>query len=166
MLRKISIGGKAFTLELASVDEAGNVQFRLDGNERGGSAIEVMPRVWSVLLDGRSFEARVIEDNGAVVVEIKGERYRVAIEDPRRHHKRVSGTGGEGRAAVTAPMPGKVVRVLAAEGDAVAAGQGLVVIEAMKMQNELKSPRDGRVIRVSAREGETVAAGAVLAEVE
>jgi biotin carboxyl carrier protein len=165
MVRKISIGGKAFTLEVSATDEAGNVRFRLDGEERGASAIEVMPRVWSVLMDGRSFEARVIEDNGVVVIEIKGERYPVAIEDPRRHTRRTS-AGGEGRVAVAAPMPGKVVRVLVGEGDAVAAGQGLVVIEAMKMQNELKSPREGRVVGVAARQGETVTAGAVLVEVE
>jgi biotin carboxyl carrier protein len=63
-------------------------------------------------------------------------------------------------------MPGKVVRVLASEGDTVSAGQGIVVIEAMKMQNELKAPRPGRLVSLAVREGETVAAGAVLAVVE
>jgi biotin carboxyl carrier protein len=166
MLRNISIGGKAFTLELTSVDEAGNVRFSLDGAERNASALEVMPRVWSVLIDGRSFEVRVLEENGDVLVEIDGKRYPVAIEDPRRHRRPVAAAGGEGRASVTAPMPGKVVRVLASEGDGVAAGQGLVVIEAMKMQNELKAPRAGRLIRLAVSQGETVAAGAVLAVVE
>ena len=63
-------------------------------------------------------------------------------------------------------MPGKIVRVLACEGDAVAAGQGIVVMEAMKMQNELKTPRAGRIASLPVREGDTVAAGAVLAVVE
>jgi biotin carboxyl carrier protein len=63
-------------------------------------------------------------------------------------------------------MPGKVVRVLAAVGDSVEAGQGILVVEAMKMQNELKAPRAGRVVSVSAKEGDTVAAGEVMAEVE
>jgi biotin carboxyl carrier protein len=181
MLRKISVGGKVFTLDLVSADGGGNVRFRLDAAgtapedadpsagpeaERSASAIEVMPRVWSVLMDGRSFEARVIADNGEVIIEIDGERYPVVIEDPRKHRKAARTGGGGGRAAVTAPMPGKVVRVLAAEGDSVVAGQGLVVIEAMKMQNELQSPRDGRVASLPVRQGDTVAAGAVLAVVE
>ncbi|HSB13592.1 MAG TPA: acetyl-CoA carboxylase biotin carboxyl carrier protein subunit, partial [Bryobacteraceae bacterium] len=65
-----------------------------------------------------------------------------------------------------APMPGKVVRVLAAEGDLVEAGQGLLVVEAMKMQNEVKAPKAGRVAALAAREGGTVAAGDVLAVIE
>ena len=71
--------------------------------------------------------------------------------------------GPQGPARLTAPMPGRVVRVLAEKGAAVAAGQGLVVIEAMKMENELASPRAGRVLEVAVREGQAVEAGALLA---
>jgi len=67
---------------------------------------------------------------------------------------------------VAAPMPGKIVRLLVAEGDSVAAGQGLLVMEAMKMQNEMKAPKAGRVVSLTAREGATVAAGDVLAAIE
>jgi biotin carboxyl carrier protein len=74
--------------------------------------------------------------------------------------------GREGVETITAPMPGKVVRVLVAPGDAVEAGQGLVVVEAMKMQNEMKASLAGRVATVPAREGATVAAGEVLATIE
>jgi biotin carboxyl carrier protein len=62
-------------------------------------------------------------------------------------------------------MPGKIVRVLAAVGDMVEAGQGVVVVEAMKMQNEMKAPRAGRVVTLSAREGASVSAGEVLATI-
>jgi biotin carboxyl carrier protein len=62
-------------------------------------------------------------------------------------------------------MPGKVVRVLVAVGDEVAAGQGLLVVEAMKMQNEMKAPRPGKVLSLSAAEGSTVTAGEVLATI-
>jgi biotin carboxyl carrier protein len=74
--------------------------------------------------------------------------------------------GLEGRQTLSAPMPGKVVRILVNEGDPVERGQGLVVIEAMKMQNELKSPKAGRVVSISASEGAAVAAADVLAVVE
>jgi len=73
--------------------------------------------------------------------------------------------GGAGVATIMAPMPGKVVRVLVAPGAAVEADQGIVVVEAMKMQNELKAPRAGRVISVAAKEGATVAAGETLATI-
>ena len=67
---------------------------------------------------------------------------------------------------MTAPMPGKIVRLLVAEGQTVEAGQGLLVVEAMKMQNEMKAPKAGHVVSLTAREGATVAAGEVLAAIE
>jgi biotin carboxyl carrier protein len=89
----------------------------------------------------------------------------VEIIDPRAWRR---GRGGgielEGRQQLIAPMPGKIVRVLVAKGQQVEAGQGLLVIEAMKMQNELRSPKSGAVEKV-AREGQTVNAGEILAVV-
>ena len=73
---------------------------------------------------------------------------------------------GDGPVEVRAQMPGKIIQVLVAPGDIVEAGQGLVVVEAMKMQNEMKAPKGGRVARVHAREGATVTAGEPLAVVE
>ena len=77
-----------------------------------------------------------------------------------------AGRAVHGRESILAPMPGKIVRLLVAPGDSVEAGQGIIVIEAMKMQNELKARRSGRVVALPVREGETVAAGAVLATFE
>jgi biotin carboxyl carrier protein len=115
--------------------------------------IETEPGVYSILIDGQSFEVRASELN-------------IEIEDPRELRKSGAVAGLEGRQTVSAPMPGKVVRVLVAEGDIVGHGQGLVVIEAMKMQNEMKSPKPGTVISLTAIEGAAVAAGQVLAVVE
>jgi len=134
--------------------------------KREASILEAEPGVYSVLLDGRSFEARIERTAEAWAVTIGGRRFEIEVVDPRRLSRRGRGPGQEGRQRVTAPMPGKVVRVLAAEGDAVEAGQGIAVIEAMKMQNEIKAPKAGRVAALSIREGATVAAGEVLAEVE
>ena len=102
------------------------------------------------------------------VVDGPGRVLFVHIEtrDPRRWSRKSAGLGREGVQTVASPMPGKVVRVLIAPGDEVAAGQGLVVVEAMKMQNEMKAVRSGKVRSVAATEGATVAAGEVLATIE
>jgi len=134
--------------------------------EREANVQTPEPSVYSILMDGRSYDAWV-EDmpDGSVVVLVGGFRFEIEVRDPRRWSPRQSGRSGEGVQSLTAPMPGKVVRVLAAPGDTVEAGQGIVVVEAMKMQNEIKSPRSGKVLSMAAREGVTVAAGEALATI-
>lgn len=127
---------------------------------------EVEPGVYSVLQDGRSLLFRVAPVDGAVLVDVEGREYKVQARDPRAGGRRGRHTLGEGRQNICAPMPGKVVRVLVTDGDAVQHGQGLAVVEAMKMQNEVRSPREGRVVAVRAKAGDTVTAGAVLATIE
>ena len=128
----------------------------------GASIEEVEPGVYSILRAGRSYIARVT-DSGVVV---DGYGFDVQIRDPRALVRRGNDAGGAGRQSVKAPMPGKVVRVLVAVGDSVEAGQGLVVVEAMKMQNELKSPKTGKVAQLATEMGAAVAAGEVLVVVE
>lgn len=124
--------------------------------------VEVEPGVYSILRDGASYEARVV---GSEII-IDGCRFPIEADDPREWKRRDAGAVGGGHASITALMPGKIVRVLVAEGDEVAAGQGIVVVEAMKMQNEMKSPRDGCVTSIPVRPGDSVNAGAVLASIE
>jgi biotin carboxyl carrier protein len=124
--------------------------------------VEVEPGLYSILEDGASHEVRV----EAGQVTVGNRRFDYLIDDPRQWKRSGGAAGSEGRAAITAPMPGKVVRILAAEGDTVEAGQGILVVEAMKMQNEMKSPRAGRVASIPIKENESVAAGAVLAVIE
>src|SRR5579872_4303286 len=139
-------------------------RFRLgDQPERQAQLIEVEPGVYSVLLDGRSFEAHAESGTDCAWITIRGHRFRVAVNDPRRWSSRRAGAHGHEREEILAPMPGKVVRLLVEPGQAVERGQGIVVIEAMKMQNEMKSHRAGRVAAIPVRAGETVAAGAILA---
>jgi biotin carboxyl carrier protein len=123
---------------------------------------EVEPGVWSVLDGTRSFEVRTV--NGEV--RVNGCVVEVKIDDPRAWNGRTAALGASGSAQVKAPMPGKVVRLLVEVGDEIARGQGILVMEAMKMQNELKSPRDGRVTAIAAKDNETVAAGAILVTIE
>jgi len=127
---------------------------------------EVEPGVYSVLQDGRSLVFRVAPINGAVLVDVEGREYKIEARDPRAGGRHGRHTIGEGRQNICAAMPGKVVRVLVAEGDAVTPGHGLAVVEAMKMQNEVKAPREGKVVAVRVKPGETVTAGAVLVTIE
>jgi len=139
---------------------------RIDGNVVSpisyNTLVEVEPGVYSILLDGASHEVRV--DAGQVTVGNR--RFDFTIDDPRQWKRSGDASGGQGRAAILAPMPGKVVRILVAVGDEVEAGQGIVVVEAMKMQNEMKTPRAGRVAAIQAKENDSVVAGSVLAVID
>jgi biotin carboxyl carrier protein len=109
-----------------------------------------------------SFEAG---SNGELIVHVNGVAVPLSIVDRRRRRGR-SGSGEPGTdtrpKAIAAPMPGRIVRVLVQPGEAVRAGQGLIVVEAMKMENELRAPRGGTVAEVRVREGASVEADAVL----
>ena len=135
----------------------------IDGRKIVADAAMVSAGVYSILLGGRSFEVTIETRAKDVLVRTAGREFQVEILDPRSWRQ---GRGGkvelEGRQQLTAPMPGKIVRVLAVPGQTVEAGQGLLVIEAMKMQNEIRSPKSGTVERI-AREGQTVNAGEILA---
>ena len=147
-------------------------QIMVDGHpveidpERLEAVKQVEPGVFSVLLEGRSFEVRTHSSPEGLQAYAGGRRFAVEVRDPRDSSRRSRATAGSGRQNITAPMPGKVVRLLVAKGDAVDAAQGLVVVEAMKMQNEMKASRAGRVVEVRVRDGETVSAGDTLVVLE
>jgi biotin carboxyl carrier protein len=123
--------------------------------------VEIEPGVYSVLAGGKSFEARI----EGVEVLIAGQRFPFAIEDPRKWKRSGHAAGTSGSAVLAAVMAGKIVRILVSIGDEVKAGQGIMVIEAMKMQNELKAPRDGHVTAINVKENDSVNAGAPLAAI-
>lgn len=126
-----------------------------------GDVVEVEPNVYSILVDGVSYEARIIGNE----VTIGGARLLVEVDDRRQWRRSGMSADSSGQASLTAAMPGKIVRVLVAVGDEVIAGQGILVIEAMKMQNELKAPRTGRVTALEVKENDSVNAGALLATI-
>ena len=126
--------------------------------------------VRSVRLGGRSLRVLPHRDaDGVWTLEVEGRRYRAEVldrgQEAVRQARRAAGGGG-GLLPLKAPMPGLVVRVEVAEGDEVAAGQGLVIVEAMKMENELKATRAARVRAVHVVAGATVEKDAVLVEFE
>ena len=127
--------------------------------------------VYLLTLEGRVYECRVEPDaqagTGTSRVEVRQKVYEISLSDPKRLRTALAGgASASGRAIIKAPMPGKVVRVLTEVGAQVEAGDGLVVVEAMKMQNEMKSPKAGTVVELHARTGATVNAGEVLVDVE
>jgi biotin carboxyl carrier protein len=148
----------------------------LDGRTMVVDVCEPSPGVLSVLVGhgtpgdgagGRSYRCvrTVFADEETIAVS--GRRHRVAVSDPRSLRARRRGPGaGNGTVQIKASMPGRVARVLVAPGEAVAAQQGIVVVEAMKMQNELKAARDGRIVEVRVAAGDKVASGQVLAVLE
>jgi biotin carboxyl carrier protein len=122
----------------------------------------------SLLVDTHSYSVLLDERPGSVRVHLRDQVYALEILDERRlRMRRAAGRFTlEGRQVVCAPMPGRIVRVLVKPGDAVREGQGLVVVEAMKMENEMRSPKDGKVVEVHVQEGQAVENGAKLAAVE
>ena len=121
-----------------------------------------------VMIDGRAFTLSLEPDGlGRWTAGVRGSRYDVSVEDERAHHVRslVGAAGPQAGQLLKAPMPGLVVRVLVEEGHQVTAGQGLVVLEAMKMENELKASGAGLVRSVRAVAGMTVEKGQLLLEV-
>jgi biotin carboxyl carrier protein len=122
--------------------------------------------VYTFLAGDRVYEANVSAlDETSLRVQIGSRMFATKIID-RKHRRSTVEHAIEGRQNLIAPMPGRVVRVLLSAGDEVAAGQGVIVVEAMKMQNEIKSPKCGRVVEVRVAEGATVNANQVLAVVE
>jgi biotin carboxyl carrier protein len=123
----------------------------------------ILSLLWTYA-DGRTRSFRCSADADAVVID--GQRIEYSVYDPRSLRGAGAAGAETGPKPLKAPMPGRIVRVLVAPGDTVAAGHGCVVVEAMKMQNELKAPRAGKIARLAAAVGDTVAAGAVLLVVE
>jgi biotin carboxyl carrier protein len=165
MLYEVTINGQVKRLEL--VRRNGNWICKLDGRELSLDVQLISPDVISVVYEGQSFEARRDCSAAPRRIWIQGESYAVEVSDPRSFSGRRKRAGQEdGPRKLIAPMPGKVVRVLLSEASEVEAGQGIMVIEAMKMQNEIKSPKKGTIQKILAQAGVSVNAGDLLAVVE
>jgi len=140
---------------------------RLGEREIMVDAVQTGECALSLVIDGKSFEIRREKEGEIQQLVVRGKQYDVTLQDVRSlKSRRRIGSADAGPLRLTASMPGKVVRVLAKEGDVLHAGMGIVVVEAMKMQNELRSPKDGTLKKILAREGMNVNAGDVLAILE
>ncbi len=162
MKYEIVIDGKAASL----LDGGGRLEYQAEAGaamERNYSVAPCGEARWSVLIEGRSYAVTLL---GAGEVSVNGRVFQVEVFDPRSLRGRRAAAEGSGPQTVAALMPGRVIRVLVESGQDVEAGQGLVVVEAMKMQNEIKSPRKGRVVEVRSAAGATVSAGDILVVIE
>lgn len=165
MVYEIIVGGKPHRLEFERA--AAGWECRLDGQPVHLDAVITRPDVLSLLVDGHSYEIKREQTVTDLHMWVGSKRFAVELRDPRSLRSRKNAAGDEkGPKKILAPMPGRVVRLLVAENSEVEAGQGIVVVEAMKMQNEIKSPKKGVVKKLSAIPGAAVNPGDVLAIVE
>ena len=166
MKLQVEIGDRVRTVEV--LRQPAGFRVLVDGQARLVDAVQVTPDAWSLLVtDGgaaQSVEAVVSArpGNGTLDVYLDGLRIPVHVSNGRGRASADAGSAGASLQRINAPMPGKVVRVLVKAGATVKARQGLVVVEAMKMENEVRALRDGHVREVLAVEGQSVDAGATL----
>jgi biotin carboxyl carrier protein len=164
---QIEIGGRMRKLELERAENPLHFVARLDGETIEMDATLLKPGVLSITIAGHAYRC-VLEDTAdGAAVHVAGERFEYEMQDPRSLKARRShGDAAEGPKPIKAPMPGRVVRILVKPGADVEANQGIVVIEAMKMQNELKAPKAGKVREIRVEPGTAVRVGEVLAVIE
>jgi biotin carboxyl carrier protein len=145
---------------------SGAIEAAIDGRKYALEAREVEPGVYWLNWKNRSLEIAVTPNGEGYVVTLAGRRVKVEMVDSRTALRRAAHRAHDGAVEIRAPMPGKIIKVLLAEGDEVQANQGILVMEAMKMQNEIKSPKKGKVQKLAVAEGAAVSSGDLLAAVE
>lgn len=166
MKRTLILGKEQLDVELLHQD--GVTTLVWEGQEQPMDILELEPGCYSILMDGRSVEVRLDPAKSpdpeahAYRAMLYDGAYEFSLVDPRRALLSGSGAAGASGGVLSAPMPGKIVKLLVKVGDAVQEGQTLVVMEAMKMQNELKTGTTGTVASVAVQEGATVETGAAL----
>lgn len=169
MKRTLILGKQQHEVELIRQD--GVLTLLWNDEAQAADILEVEPGCYSVILGGHSVDVRLDgakhpdPDVRAFRASLYDGAYEFALQDPMKALLAASGGASANGGALASPMPGKIVKVLVKEGESVAEGQTLLVMEAMKMQNELKSPCPGTVAKVHVGEGATVETGAKLVEV-
>lgn len=170
MKLRVEIDGEEYYLDLRREGAEAAYQLQAADSIRSDSGtasiVETQAGVYSVLIGDRSFEVRIAGSDSPVAVWVGQRRYLVSTADARDSAGRRKSAGAVGPQDIRAQMPGKVISILVSPGDQVESGQGLIVVEAMKMQNEMRSPKDGIVFKIQAVAGATVAQGEVLMVIE
>jgi biotin carboxyl carrier protein len=167
MKLKAELDGVSY--EVAVERDGTFVNARVDDREYQLEARQILDSEYLLTAGQKVYDCR-IETGKAMqgyVVHIKGQRFQISLADPKRlSAAQSSGVHQQGSAQIVASMPGKVVRVMVEVGALVNAGDSVLVVEAMKMQNEMKAPKAGVIVKINAATGETVNAGDVLAVIE
>jgi biotin carboxyl carrier protein len=163
---ELEIDGQIIESEFTLSD--GAARLILGGATREAQVSEPEPGIFTVIINDRVYRCALEESpGGAVEVIVNGKRIPVAARDKKHLRGQAgAGTGASGQVKLSSPMPGKIVRVMLRAGDEVAAHQGVMVVEAMKMQNEVQAPKAGKIVEIKVIEGQTVNAGETLAVIE
>ena len=164
MTYDIVVDGKSYRLDLSQSE--GRWSCRLDGCEIEVDAVLARPNVLSLRLGNQVCEVVCERVGDDTRIWVGSRRFLAEVRDPRSLRIRTRAADDHGPKKLTAPMPGNVVRILLPQGTTVEAGAGVLVVEAMKMQNEVKSPKKGTIQKILVSEGAAVNAGDVLAIVE
>jgi len=164
MIYDVTIDGKSYHLDLTQ--SAGGWLCRVDDREIEVDAVLARPNVLSLRIGNNAYEVKCERVSNDIHIWVGSRRFAPEVRDPRSLRSRSRTVDEHGPRRLTAPMPGKVVRILLAQGSEVDAGAGVVVVEAMKMQNEVKSPKKGIIQKILVTEGQAVNPGDVLAIVE
>ncbi|MBI3077728.1 MAG: acetyl-CoA carboxylase biotin carboxyl carrier protein subunit [Deltaproteobacteria bacterium] len=163
----VSLGGRPVCISVAHQDGS-TYRVQVEGREQ--QLVDVAaadPQQLSLIIEGQVYEVGLRELEDGLEVTLGGHRFVVEVADERRAAlRRREGTAAGGRQVIRAPMPGRVVRILVGLGEPVEAGQGVIVIEAMKMENELRARAPGEVREILVREGDTVEGNADLVVIE
>lgn len=164
MKYETEINGQTVRLELEEKD--GGLSVVIDQRRYDLEVVRPEAGVYQFFIGDKVYEAYVSSsESGTLKINLRGKLFAAKLID-RKHRRAGAEHSDESQKLLVAPMPGKVVQVLRKADDKVMAGQGVVVVEAMKMQNEVKSPKTGRIVEVRVVEGDTVAANQILAIIE
>jgi acetyl/propionyl-CoA carboxylase alpha subunit len=163
MKYEITIGG---TTRNVDIEPAGEGRYRVSwpGESHEIDLLKPSPEAYQMLIDGESWEAGCVAVPDGYLVDVMGLSTEVGVIDPRRKALKLAAGASTGMLATQ--MPGRVVRLIAKVGDVVKKGQPVIVVEAMKMENEMKSPIDGTVAEILVAEGQAVETGTKLVRVE
>ena len=161
-----TLGDQEFRIEIREEGDA--ISVRLGEREIPVDVLSLGSGLYSLLIKDFSFEVDVMESEESLIIMVRGQAFSVSIHDGRKRLSREADQGATraGLHRITAPMPGKVTRHLVRIGDKVEAGDGVIVLEAMKMENELKAPSAGAVKEIMVPEGTVVKAGDLLVVIE
>ena len=161
----ITISGETLDVEFI---QSGNVATLTHNQQRHEAQVSAPePGLFTLLLNQRIYRCVLdVLPNGQTEVVVNGRRFPVSVRDKKHRQANAGGAAAGGKAVLLAPMPGKVVRIMCAIGDEVEANQSLLVVEAMKMQNEVQTPKAGKIVELKVAEGQTVNVGETMIVVE
>ena len=155
------IGSRSIGVE--KIDEK---RFRIGDSEQLIDIQVIEPGVYSLIVDGHSYEAAVREEKKGFVVEIGAHAIPVRLQDPTQVRSGGAKEFAEGEAVIESPMPGRVVTIKVQVGATVQEGEGIIIVEAMKMENELHAPKGGKIKSIAVKVGDAVEAGQELVVIE